>query len=161
MNENLGGILAKDRIQKASKALVEEEEQKQEAEKGTQEEGVEQDGQHVADERRQGQKARGSSTYFSTQDADEESASRHRKERGRFKQRGSLVSRLDEEVAIPKHSRVSQAQPSGKGKEKEKAGEVQKTANAAKRVDVFIPTVISVGNLAKLLNVTLGASERS
>ena len=62
------------------------------------------------------------------------------------------MSRLGE-VEIPTHSRVSTARPAVKEKERtDKAPKPVKQVN----VDVYIPSVVTVGNLAKLLNVTLG-----
>lgn len=63
------------------------------------------------------------------------------------------MSRLKDEVVIPSHSRVTSSRSGVKEKEQKK-----NVAKAHKpiHVDVFIPSVVSVGNLAKLLNVRLG-----
>ncbi len=76
-----------------------------------------------------------------------------RNKRSQYKERGSIISRLKDEVVIPSHSRVTSSRSGIKEKEQKK-----NTSKAHKpiHVDVFIPSVVSVGNLAKLLNVRLG-----
>ncbi len=81
--------------------------------------------------------------------------------RSTFKERGSILSRMDEDVAIPSHSRVRTSPNVAKGKEKRK---VRKREDKVANLDIFIPSVISVGNLARLLKVRLGevyCSDRS
>lgn len=79
-----------------------------------------------------------------------------------FKERGSLVAKLnqrykgkdkDDEFAIPNYSRNRAAPQSPK-----KVRDKKNKSHGAKHVkaDVFIPTVISVANLARLLKVKLG-----
>ncbi|EIW60058.1 initiation factor 2 [Trametes versicolor FP-101664 SS1] len=67
------------------------------------------------------------------------------------------MSRLKDEVVIPSHSRVTNSRSGVKEKEQKK-----NVAKAHKpiHVDVFIPSVVSVGNLAKLLNVRLDVLRR-
>ncbi|OSD08681.1 initiation factor 2 [Trametes coccinea BRFM310] len=90
-------------------------------------------------------------------DTDDDSSLRglgrsERHKRTQYKERGSLLSRLKDEAVIPKHSRVSNVRSEVKEKEeKKKAPKAIKKVNA----DVFIPSIITVGNLAKLLNVKL------
>ncbi len=137
--QGLGNILRSDRIQKASKALAEGEGEQ----KVTETEG------------QKGGSSALARVWTPSPDADDGSASRSRSKRSQFKERGSLVSRLAGEVEIPAYSRVSVIRPAGKEKEKlEKAPKLVKQVN----VDVYIPSVVSVGNLAKLLNVKLGKS---
>ena len=88
---------------------------------------------------------------------DEEQDSRHRR-RTQFKERGSLLSRIaDEHEDLKRPRGASDHGLNGKEKEKEKL----KTRKAAKtvksvNVDVYIPSVVTVGALAKLLNVRFG-----
>lgn len=78
-----------------------------------------------------------------------------------FKERGSLVAKLNrqskggeiEELAIPMHSRNRNA-PSNSKKVREKKNKSQTSKHI--KADVFIPSVISVANLARLLKVKLG-----
>lgn len=133
----LGKILRTERIQEVSKALAE----------GEILEGKEEKAENWTSARKASVSA-----WTPISDADEGFGSRQRNKRT-YKERGSLISRHSEEVAIPKYSRASNARTNTKEKEKvQKAPKAVKPAN----VDVFIPSVVSVGNLAKLLNVTLG-----
>jgi hypothetical protein len=71
--------------------------------------------------------------------------------RDAYKTRGSLKDRIYENVAIGGHSRAHGTnRPAGR---QYKVKEVEATP-----LDVYIPSVCSVGNLAKLLNVRLGMS---
>jgi hypothetical protein len=72
-----------------------------------------------------------------------------------FKTRGSIVSRLHEDVAIPGHSKFGSAT---RGKELAFRVKNIKPKQLKRTADVFIPTTVSVGQLARLLNVKLGAS---
>lgn len=88
---------------------------------------------------------------------------RNRKEkqpRRDFNERGSILTRLgDEDVAIPTNSRAPAraSQQSSRPRDKGK-----KSAKAVKpvNVDVYIPSVVSVGNLARLLNIRLDPLRR-
>ncbi|KAI0362312.1 initiation factor 2 [Trametes cingulata] len=77
--------------------------------------------------------------------------------RSHYKERGSLISRLKHEVVISNSPRASSNRSVAKEKEHKK-----KTSAKVKAVnlDVFIPSVVSVGNLAKLLNVKLDVLRR-
>ena len=87
---------------------------------------------------------------------EEERGSRSRQKRGQYKGRGSLLSQFAEEV--PSRSRNSNGRTEAKEKEKEKV-KVTKTAKVKQvSVDVYIPSVVTVGTLARLLNVKLGMS---
>ncbi len=77
-------------------------------------------------------------------------SSRYGRTKGLFKERGSIANRMSEDVAIPKYSRVK-ADPR---KMKEVKPQRRKYVQATR--DVYIPSAVSVGNLAKLLNVRLG-----
>ncbi|KAI0372835.1 initiation factor 2 [Pilatotrama ljubarskyi] len=80
-----------------------------------------------------------------------------RHNRSQYKERGSLISRLKDEVVIPNSSRVSSGRSVAKEKEEKKRASAKvKTA----KLDVFIPSVVSVGNLAKLLNIKLDVLRR-
>ncbi|KAH9951954.1 initiation factor 2 [Amylocystis lapponica] len=60
-----------------------------------------------------------------------------------------------DDVSIPKHSRVHNTRPAGIAlKEKEKRLKTQRSVKPV-NLDIFIPSVVSVGNLARLLNVRL------
>jgi hypothetical protein len=74
-----------------------------------------------------------------------------RKHNRKFKERGSMLSRKDGDAVIPYHPRVQTTRTSNKPKKSEKRNVVQSVP------DISIPSVISVGNLARLLNVRLGA----
>lgn len=77
-----------------------------------------------------------------------------RKRDRKFKERGSLLSRHDNDVSIPHHPRVQNTRTSEKPKS-------QKTSRIIKvNSDISIPSVISVGNLARLLNVRLDRLQR-
>jgi len=81
-------------------------------------------------------------------------------DRKEFKERGSIVSRFgfSNDITLSKHGRISgtrASEHSVKEKEREKKKAAVKTVKHVNR-DVFIPSVVSVGNLAKLLNVRLG-----
>lgn len=68
------------------------------------------------------------------------------------------MSRLGQDAEIPsysKKSRMSSAQVATK--EKAKAPKTPKVVKQV-NVDVFIPSVVTVGNLARLLNISLGMS---
>lgn len=71
-----------------------------------------------------------------------------------FKDRGSIASRLNHgEITIPHRARVkTTAVLKGKEKDKRVKSRIGKVVN----VDVYIPTVVSVGHLARLLSVRLG-----
>lgn len=84
-------------------------------------------------------------------EAEGHDASRGKHLRDQFKTRGSLKSRIGGDVAIVGHSRVTSAANSGMTQRKRKVKELR-----AAPVDVFIPSMCSVGNLARLLNVRLG-----
>lgn len=142
----LGNILSNDRIEKVSNALAEGEVSEQK------------DGE---EEKRGSTRKPSTSAWTPASNVDEGFGSRQRNKRS-FKERGSLISRLSEEVAIPNYSRASNARLVSKEKEKEKE-KTQKAPKAVKpaSVDVFIPSVVSVGNLAKSLNVTLGMGDSS
>jgi hypothetical protein len=76
-----------------------------------------------------------------------------RPNRDAYKERGSLLSRFHEDVAIPTHSRVSSAsQKLDPSRIKKKRIVLEKRVS----VDVYIPSTVSVGTLARLLNVRLG-----
>lgn len=80
----------------------------------------------------------------------EEEATNRRRGDPKFKQRGSLLGRLDEDVSIPHRPRVHEVRTPFKPK-------VQRSTRPVKvNPDVLIPSVVSVGNLARLLNVRLG-----
>lgn len=74
-----------------------------------------------------------------------------------FKSRRSLVSGLDEEeLVIPGQSKLGP----GASRTKLSVSKVKKSAPRVlkrRRVDVYIPSIVSVGQLARLLNVKLGA----
>ena len=92
-----------------------------------------------------------------SEDAEEgERGSRSRQNRAQFKERGSLLSRFSEDSAeISTDPRSDRGEVKGKGKGKTKSSaRVVKPVN----VDVYIPSVVSVGTLARLLNVKLGMS---
>lgn len=69
-----------------------------------------------------------------------------RPERVNLKDRGSLRHARD--GAIPGHSRMLQTNPKANWKAKKAKAYSKKVA-----VDVYIPTTVSVGQLARLLNV--------
>ncbi|KAI0797631.1 hypothetical protein C8Q75DRAFT_708753 [Abortiporus biennis] len=82
--------------------------------------------------------------------------SRHAKSHAAFKkERGSLASHI-RDIELPSHSRVRNA-ATYKGKDREKKF---KSTKKKINVDVFIPSVISVNNFARLLNVTLARLQR-
>lgn len=90
---------------------------------------------------------------------EEESApgrlSRSGRDKGAFKTRGSIASQLEaEQVVIPSHRRVndSKARINAIAKEKKRKSKAIKKIN----LDVFIPSTVSVGQLARLLNVRMG-----
>lgn len=66
------------------------------------------------------------------------------------------MSRLGQDAEIPSYSKKSRTYP-GQVVTKERA-KVPKGPRAVKQVnvDVFIPSVVTVGNLARLLNISLG-----
>ncbi|KAI9065099.1 initiation factor 2 [Trametes sanguinea] len=146
----LDEILRTDRIQAASDSLAKgrqgEAESQEQASKQQQQ-------QHVDNSQDKGKRP----VVRTWVEADDDSSSHgsgrgERHNRTQYKDRGSLLSRLKaEEAVIPKHSRVSNARSDVKEKEKKKAPKEVKKVNA----DVFIPSIITVGNLAKLLNVKL------
>lgn len=74
--------------------------------------------------------------------------------RGVFKERGSILSKMDQDVAIPNYSRTRNPVYAVKGKGKERKAKKQDAK--APNLDIYIPSVISVGNLARLLNVRPG-----
>lgn len=77
------------------------------------------------------------------------------KDKANFKTRGSILSQLaGGQVAIPSSSRVSD--PIKTAKEKKKKDKAVKKINA----DVFIPSTVSVGQLARLLNVRMRESTK-
>jgi translation initiation factor IF-2 len=62
---------------------------------------------------------------------------------------------LDQDVAIPGQSKLGSAA----SRTKLNAPKIKKSANREwkrKKVDVYIPSIVSVGQLARLLNVKLG-----
>jgi hypothetical protein len=75
--------------------------------------------------------------------------------RDAFKARGSLLSRLGGDAAMPTHSRMSvlrsRAEAVTAMARRKKSLSEKKVA-----VDVFIPSTLTVGTLARLLNVRLG-----
>lgn len=83
--------------------------------------------------------------------------SRHKMARQVFKERGSIISRISQQSSapmIPSHSRVKTNQmQTHKGREKSFQPRV-KLAN----LNIYIPSVLSVGNFAKLLKIRLGQS---
>lgn len=72
-----------------------------------------------------------------------------------FKERGSIASRIAEGVTIPRHSRVKVTQVQ---KSKERERKVKRNVRKV-NLDVFIPSVVSVGNLARLLDIRIGSSD--
>lgn len=68
-----------------------------------------------------------------------------------YKSRGSLLARLDEETVKP-NTRGNQAQNQDSAKLKKPRPSLEKRS----AVDVYIPSTVSVGTLARLLNVRLG-----
>lgn len=86
---------------------------------------------------------------------EERSNAHNRSTKDRYKSRGSIVSRLDrgKDAEIPLHSRVTKDRIDSSAKEKRMKLKLLKKAN----MDVYIPNVITVGNLARLLNVRQGA----
>ena len=68
-----------------------------------------------------------------------------------YKERGSLVHTHRSDVTLPIHHRHHQEQPSFSPKPKKNASVVEKKV----KVDVFIPSTVSVGTLARLLKVSL------
>ncbi|TFY70525.1 hypothetical protein EVG20_g2470 [Dentipellis fragilis] len=86
---------------------------------------------------------------------------RHVPRRGKtaFKERHSLRHALSQEATIPAHKRVSTARsavdPVKKVKHKKARSEFGRV-----KLDVFIPSTVSVGNLARLLKVKLGTLQR-
>lgn len=70
-----------------------------------------------------------------------------------YKHRGSLVSRVDDQNSITSHSVRRKQEPVEKKRRITKLGNrAIKTAT----IDVYIPSIISVSNLARLLKVRLG-----
>ena len=69
-----------------------------------------------------------------------------------FKERGSIASRISDKIAIPSHSRVkTNVFQATKKREKKYPGTAKKVTR-----NIFIPSLVSVGNLARLLDVRLG-----
>ena len=94
--------------------------------------------------------------YASNFEFDAPSESRSKKERGSFKSRGSLVSRVmqGQDASISRNSRsIESAMDASRQKKKVKAKRINP--------DVMIPSIVSVGNLSRLLDVRLGADEWS
>jgi translation initiation factor IF-2 len=95
-------------------------------------------------------------TYFAvepasfewTKDRDNRNGRPHRTT---HKERGSLLSQMDQEVAVPRHLQPDNFQ---KRPKTERKGLVEKRVS----LDVYIPTTVSVGTLARLLGVRLGKS---
>lgn len=85
---------------------------------------------------------------------DREDFGHHRVSKKRFKDRGSIASILGkgQSTEIPIHSRSSKDRITPPAKERKVKRKGMKKPN----LDVFIPTVITVGSLARLLNVRLG-----
>jgi hypothetical protein len=77
----------------------------------------------------------------------------YRQRRVGYKERGSLVTRIDENIAISSHPRTSTHHPQFKATKLRKKKVLQEKKIA---VDVYIPSTVSVGMLARLLNVRLG-----
>jgi hypothetical protein len=76
-----------------------------------------------------------------------------RQRRGSFKARGSLASLVREDMAIPGHSKSSTLRPkTNPSKSWKKKAHIEKKV----KIDVYIPSTVSVGTLARLLNVRLG-----
>lgn len=75
-----------------------------------------------------------------------------RSRRGAFKERGSLVERLNagDNIEIPSHSRAEVSPETAK-----KARKKSKSSKPI-NIDIAIPSIISVGNFARLLGVSLG-----
>ncbi|KAH9901628.1 hypothetical protein C8Q73DRAFT_252680 [Cubamyces lactineus] len=145
----LDRILHKDRIKQASDALVEKQSRQDSNE-------TEQDG---SDTREKGKRT-ASASWASAAVVDEPtrgSGRGDRHNRAQFKTRGSLLASLKDDSAVLDKSRDSSSRAKVKEKEeKKKAPKLLKAVN----VDVFIPSVITVGNLAKLLNVKLDVLRR-
>ena len=93
-------------------------------------------------------------TWRTAEDREDGRGGRSRQNRAQYKDRGSLVSRWESDVEIPSQHRTSRAD--AKGKEKEKTRVAKEKAPKPVNVDVYIPSVVSVGTLARLLNVRLG-----
>ncbi|CCL99325.1 uncharacterized protein FIBRA_01343 [Fibroporia radiculosa] len=76
-----------------------------------------------------------------------------------FKERGSIVSKLSigEDVTVSRQSRASGANAVREREKRKKAVRSAKPVN----VDIFIPSVVSVGNLAKLLHIRLDTLRRT
>ncbi|KAI8998476.1 hypothetical protein BD414DRAFT_475182 [Trametes punicea] len=148
----IGSILKSDRIKAASSVLAEGRETKAEEREDDPD-----------DARNKRQQPATRATWVAPAVADDETASRgftrsDRHNRSQYKERGSLVSRLKDEVVIPSSSRASDSRPAAKAKEEKKRN--PKPVKAV-TVDVFIPSVVTVGNLAKLLNVKLDNLRRT
>lgn len=76
--------------------------------------------------------------------------------RHKEKERGSVVSRLkqgDEEIVLERRSRTRSDNQHVQGKPKEKKPKATKPRVKAVQRDIFIPTMVTVGNFARLLKV--------
>jgi len=92
-----------------------------------------------------------SSRSFRQPQGDEHAPRQHRRweESGKHKARGSLLSRREGEDVIPHQPRVHDLRATSKSK-------VQKTKKILRvNPDINIPSTVSVGNFARLLNVSL------
>lgn len=76
------------------------------------------------------------------------------KDKASFKTRGSITAQLERGASIPAHPRVHDL----KGKLGSKGADRRKKMKTVRKVnpDVFIPSTVSVGQLARLLNVRMG-----
>ncbi|PIL24155.1 hypothetical protein GSI_13908 [Ganoderma sinense ZZ0214-1] len=148
----LGDILRSDRIDKASTA-------REEAVDSVRSSKAESEAQ-VSKSSGQGDKGFASQTWTFGLDADDGQDFRSRQKRVQFKERGSLMSRLGQDAEIPSYSKKSRTS-SGQAATKEKT-KAPKAPKAVKQVnvDVFIPSVVTVGNLARLLNISLDTFRR-
>jgi hypothetical protein len=76
---------------------------------------------------------------------------KQRPSRDEYKRRGSLLSRIHGDVTIEGHSKTHSLARAATPTRKKKDKRIKFVP-----VDIYIPSVCSVGNLAKLLNVKLG-----
>ena len=98
------------------------------------------------------------SEYYTDNLDNVQSRDRNRKgTRDSYKERGSLVERLraGEEIEIPRHQRINNERLEAANRAVKRKHKQVKPAT----VDVHIPTIVSVGNLARLLGVRLGMSK--
>ena len=74
------------------------------------------------------------------------------RDKSSYKTRGSISS--GEVMAIPGYSRMGKVTKPAAGKERDKRPKTKALKRA--KVDVFIPSTVSVGQLARLLNIRMG-----